>query len=110
MCSQNQLLGGTSVSEVSEGLRAGARVGLWVTALVPGAGCWGAGLSTCISPNPGVCGGVCVYSLANFKLELAGKYGGLRFGLGYQAGKSLCWYAQGDLPVWSACGKSMSVC
>ena len=58
MCPKKQLLGGTGVSEASEGLSAGDWSG---TAGVPGASYWGrGGASVFIFPKPGVWGGVCV--------------------------------------------------
>lgn len=85
VCLKKQLLGGTSMSEVSEGLSTSG-AGPWATAHVPDAVCcWG--VSVCIIPKPRVRGGV-VNTLypANFSWthQQAGRTGS---GQGYQVGR-----------------------
>lgn len=77
---------------VSEGLRAGGWSG--TASRSPGGLVRPAGaVSVRVFPKPGVC----ACALANFQLDLRGASGP---GNGCVAG--LCWYAQGDLQMWSA--------
>lgn len=70
MCSKDQLLGETGVSEERGSLLA-ARAGLWITACVPGASC-GVGRVSISSPNL-VCMGVCVSFTSKLQAGLDGE-------------------------------------
>lgn len=91
--SQNRLLGGVKPGLcVSEGLRVGGWSG--TASRSPGGLVRPAGAASVrVFPKPGVC----ACSLANFQLDLRGASGP-----GNTQVAGLCWYAQGDLQMWSA--------
>lgn len=89
VCPENQMLGGTGKSELGEGLNSS----IWTRTAGHSACTWCLLLEGVTVSSPhlvSVCGGSeCVFG-SKLQAGIAGEWGGLRSGRGYEADKGLC--------------------